>query len=83
MCAEPLYINHQRALPLMPIKSVIKHQPVSLFMHVSYSRVVKQQPHLKSAGVKAWTMLVPSLKRVRKMRLAFWNMPSFKLTTMN
>ena len=39
--------------------------------------------HLKSAGVNAWTTLVPSLNLVRKMRFAFWNMPSFKLTTMN
>ncbi len=40
-------------------------------------------PYRRSAGVSACTMLVPSLKRVRKMRLAFWNMPSLRLTTMN
>lgn len=31
----------------------------------------------------AVTTLVPSTKRVRNMRLAFWNMPSFRLTTIN
>lgn len=36
-----------------------------------------------SAGVRAWTTLVPSINLVLKMRFAFVNMPSFKLTTMN
>jgi hypothetical protein len=31
----------------------------------------------------ACTTLVPSTNRVRNIRFAFWNMPSFKLTTMN
>ena len=39
--------------------------------------------YFKSAAVKLCTTLVPSWKRVRNIRFAFWNMPSFKLTTMN
>jgi hypothetical protein len=39
--------------------------------------------YLKSAEVKAWTTDVPSLNLVLKIRFAFWNMPSFRLTTMN
>lgn len=39
--------------------------------------------HFISAAVKACTILVPSLNLVRKMRFAFWNMPSLRLTTMN
>lgn len=39
--------------------------------------------HFMSAGVRAWTTEVPSMNRVRKMRFAFPNMPSFRLTTMN
>lgn len=39
--------------------------------------------YLKSAAVRLCTTLVPSWKRVRNIRLAFWNMPSFRLTTMN
>lgn len=36
-----------------------------------------------SAGVRACTTLVPSMNLVLKIRFAFVNMPSFKLTTMN
>lgn len=43
----------------------------------------KKKFHFRSAGVSACTMLVPSLNLVRKIRFAFWNMPSFKLTTIN
>ena len=39
--------------------------------------------HFISAGVNACTTLVPSIKRVLKIRFAFVNMPSFRLTTMN
>ena len=39
--------------------------------------------YFRSAGVSACTTLVPSLNLVLNIRLAFWNMPSFKLTTMN
>lgn len=39
--------------------------------------------YFMSAGVVAWTTLVPSTNLVRKSRLAFSNMPSFRLTTMN
>lgn len=39
--------------------------------------------HFRSAGVNACTTLVPSLNLVRKIRFAFWNIPSFRLTTMN
>ena len=36
-----------------------------------------------SAGVRAWTILVPSLNLVLKIRFAFWNMPSLRETTIN
>jgi hypothetical protein len=39
--------------------------------------------HFSSPGVMTDTTLVPSLNRVRNTRFAFWNIPSFKLTTMN
>jgi hypothetical protein len=39
--------------------------------------------HLKSCGPIACTTDVPSINLVRKIRFAFPNMPSFKLTTIN
>ena len=36
-----------------------------------------------SPGVMTVTTLVPSLNLVLNTRFAFWNMPSFKLTTIN
>ena len=36
-----------------------------------------------SAGVSAWTTLVPSTNLVLKMRFAFWNIPSLSETMMN
>lgn len=61
----------QNSIPTMPMT------PGNLLSHHQTG------PHLKSALVSACTTEVPSTNRVRKMRLAFVNIPSFRLTTMN
>lgn len=57
--------------------------PPSQFPELQTARKTTLPSYLMSAGVKACTILVPSLNRVLKMRFAFWNMPSLRLTTMN
>ena len=59
-------------------------RPTMLATSIQTSTQAPRLPtHLKSAAVKACTTEVPSTNLVLKIRFAFWNMPSFKLTTMN
>lgn len=59
------------------------HSPSTTPCCTSPNTKVSPHAYLRSAGVSACTTLVPSLNLVLNIRLAFWNMPSFKLTTMN
>ena len=77
----------QPLTPIRPTKNAT--QPFSPCQSIDRERLSVQVIHInpyayfRSAGVSACTTLVPSLNLVLNMRLAFWNMPSFKLTTMN
>ena len=49
----------------------------------SYFMIHHNKSTIYPEPLVAATTEVPSTNRVRKMRFAFWNMPSFRLTTMN
>ncbi len=74
-CSPILYLQRRKAL--LPVCH--SHAYISPYLNIFHLTT----PHLKSAAVRAWTTLVPSLNLVLKILFAFWNMPSLSETTMN